>query len=123
MLRLLLKQKNPAAISSRTLFKSLAGAQKASISSQNLEDGEYIEGDFDLEGGNTGVQAESKREDFRKKYVSFENFEHNLIRQTPKPTTNYKNSIGKSVKSLQDKFKFELAKDDEFARDIKKREV
>jgi hypothetical protein len=123
MLRLLLKQKNPAALTSRTLFKSLAGAQKASISSQSLEDGEYIEGDFDLEGGNTGAQAESKREDFRKKYVSFENFEHNLIRQTPKPTANYKNSIGKSVKSLQDKFKFELAQDDEFAREIKKREA
>lgn len=123
MLRLLLKHKNPAALSSRTLFKSLAGPQKANISNQGLEDGEYIEGDFDLEGVDAGSQAEPNREDFRKKYVSFENFEHNLIRQTPKPAANYKNSIGKSVKSLQDKFKFELAQDDEFARELNKREA
>jgi len=122
MLRILLKHKNPAALSARQLFKPFATPQKSNFSSQGLDEGEYIEGDFDLGASNPSLQAEVKREDFRKKYVTFENFEHNLIRQSPKPTANYKNSIGDSVKSLKDKFKFELAENDDFARELNRRE-
>jgi len=123
MLRLLLHNKPANIASGKTLSRSLFNSNKAQFSNLPLEEGEYIDGDFDAEilGSGAPSQVNQKESEIKQKYVTFDNFGHNLTRQTPKPAASYQKEISNSIINLKSKFNFELAKEDEFAQELSKR--
>lgn len=122
MLRILAKKRSILATSVKPIFRSIAQPQQKFFSSSLLDEGEYIEGDFDTSAPSANKNGQTEANSFKKKFVDLENFENNLSRKMPRPKTESKQAIANSVSSLKDKLKFELAADDEFAQSLQNRQ-
>lgn len=122
MLRSLAKKRSIITASVKPIFRTIGQTQQKFFSSSLLEEGEYIEGDFDISAPSATKNTQAETDTFKKKFIDLENFENNLSRKMPKPKAESKQGIAQSVSSLKDKLKFELAADDEFAQSLKHRQ-
>ena len=122
MLRILAKKRSIITAPIQPIFRSIAQPQQKFFSSSLLDEGEYIEGDFDISAPSANKNTQTETTSFKKKFVDLENFENNLSRKMPRPKAESKQGIANSVSSLKDKLKFELAADDEFAQSLQSRQ-
>lgn len=120
MLRRLIHNKAGQIPQLKSISKSLFGYNKAFFSNSQLDDGEYIDGDFSF--APSAAETRQRQSEIEKKFVTFDNFGKNLTRQAPKPGNNYKTEITGSVSRIKSKFNFELAEEDEFARELTQRQ-
>jgi hypothetical protein len=88
-------------------LKTLFPINKAGFSKRILEEGEYIEGDFEL--SNQIKRNENNNLESKKNFANLDSFKRTLIQAHPKQGSNQEQAISDSLKSLQEKLKFNLA--------------